>query len=53
MSGIMLNLDDSAFFFGIHKGYGESVKDKQEAIAYTEVKKALPFSGAFFMGAMW
>jgi len=36
MSGIMLNWDDSAFFFGIHKGYGESVKDKQEAIAYTE-----------------
>lgn len=33
MSGIMLNWDDSAFFYYIHKGYGKDVKDKQDALA--------------------
>ncbi len=33
MSGIILNWDDSAFFYYIHKGYGNDVKNRQDAIA--------------------
>ena len=36
MSGIMLNWDDSAFFYYIHKGYGKKVNDRQSAVSCCE-----------------